>query len=100
MTGSREAFLAYADAREAAAQGVDPLTHYLTVGWKKGHDPSVQFDGAKYLAFYSDVAGAGMSVDSGNDWWYADFEAPMGEILVPGRTYTGATRHPLRTYRR
>lgn len=52
---------AYADARQAAAQGMDPLTHYLTVGWKKGHDPSLQFDGAKYLAFYADVAAANMS---------------------------------------
>ncbi|QBX56266.1 hypothetical protein EXE58_12830 [Nocardioides seonyuensis] len=37
---------------------------------------------------------AWMSVDHAGDWWTASFEAPSGKILLPGQTYTGATRYP------
>jgi hypothetical protein len=36
----------------------------------------------------------GISVNAFNgDWWYLDFEAPLGQGLVPG-TYLNATRYP------
>ena len=35
--------------------GLDPIEHYLTVGWKKGFNPSVEFDGNAYLEHYQDV---------------------------------------------
>ena len=37
---------------------------------------------------------ASMGVDHADDWWGATFEAPAGQILLPGHTYTGATRYP------
>ncbi len=37
---------------------------------------------------------ASMGADYGNDWWGATFQAPQGQILLPGKTYTGATRYP------
>lgn len=37
---------------------------------------------------------AWMSADHGDDWWDARFQAPTGQILLPGKTYTGATRWP------
>jgi hypothetical protein len=36
---------------------------------------------------------AWMGVDYADDWWDAQFRAPQGQILLPGRTYTGATRY-------
>ena len=35
------------------------LKHYLTIGWLEGKNPSVMFDGNKYLSVYPDVAKAG-----------------------------------------
>jgi hypothetical protein len=36
----------------------------------------------------------GFSIDAANgDWWYGDFAAPEGDILVPGETFT-ARRYP------
>ena len=37
---------------------------------------------------------ASMGADYGDDWWGARFQAPKGQILLPGKTYTGATRYP------
>ncbi len=37
---------------------------------------------------------ASFSVSSGDDWWFADFEASSGHLLLPGTTFTGATRYP------
>jgi hypothetical protein len=37
---------------------------------------------------------AWMSADHADDWWSASFKAPQGQILLPGHTYTGATRYP------
>ncbi len=33
----------------------DPVLHYLKIGWKKGYNPSENFDGQAYLDMYSDV---------------------------------------------
>ena len=38
--------LRYPDVRFA---DVDPLQHYLTIGWKEGRSPSAQFDIDAYL---------------------------------------------------
>ena len=40
---------------------VNPVEHYLTIGWLKGKNPSAEFDGNKYLAANEDVAKAGMN---------------------------------------
>jgi hypothetical protein len=34
------------------------------------------------------------SVTAGNDWYYADFEAAPGSLLLPGTTFDNATRYP------
>ncbi len=46
----------YPDVRES---GLDPIEHYLTIGWKKGYNPSIKFDGDEYIEDYQDVADAG-----------------------------------------
>lgn len=37
-----------------------PLTHYLTIGWKLGNDPSPLFSTKKYLSRYKDVRDSGI----------------------------------------
>jgi len=34
---------------DVAAAGVDPLRHYLSVGWREMRDPCAEFDGTYYL---------------------------------------------------
>jgi len=34
--------------------GIDPLLHYLTIGWKKGYNPSPEFDTRIYSEMYLD----------------------------------------------
>lgn len=46
-----------AAAREAE---VDPLTHYLEIGWREGRDPSPTFSTNGYLQANADAAGAGV----------------------------------------
>jgi serralysin len=43
-----------------AAAGVNPLAHYMQVGWQEGRDASAQFDTLGYLAANPDVAAAGL----------------------------------------
>ncbi len=38
---------------------VDPITHYLEIGWKKGNNPSRKFDGNEYLNRNKGVRDAG-----------------------------------------
>ncbi|HEX2560700.1 hypothetical protein, partial [Phenylobacterium sp.] len=45
----------YADI---AAAGLEPLTHYLTNGWREGRDPSPGFSTRHYLEAYPEVADA------------------------------------------
>lgn len=47
--------LAYPDV---AAAGVDPLTHFNTVGWQDGRMPNGLFDTAYYLFQFADIAAA------------------------------------------
>lgn len=37
------------------------LKHYLIFGWFNGQNPSAEFDGNKYLAFYPDIAQSGVN---------------------------------------
>lgn len=45
---------------DVAAAGVDPLRHYLSVGWREMRDPCAEFDGTYYLTRYPDVAALGV----------------------------------------
>ncbi|WP_170296048.1 glycoside hydrolase family 99-like domain-containing protein [Azospirillum brasilense] len=45
---------------DVAAAGIDPLTHYLDVGWREGRSPNPGFDPVWYLGEYGDVAAAGI----------------------------------------
>ena len=40
---------------------LDPLTHYLLIGWKEGLNPSEQFDNKYYLDKYDDVKNINMN---------------------------------------
>jgi glycosyltransferase involved in cell wall biosynthesis len=40
---------------------VDPLKHYLTIGWKEGRSPSAQFNGDIYLQNNPDVKSSGIN---------------------------------------
>ncbi len=44
----------YPDVRIA---DMDPLTHFMKVGWKEGRNPSEAFDTAYYLSANPDVRG-------------------------------------------
>ncbi len=41
---------------DVAATGVDPLEHYLTVGWREGRDPTARFSTRDYLRDFEDVS--------------------------------------------
>ncbi len=56
----QEAFYRHA-ARESLPADVDPLLHFLTVGWRLGLDPGPAFDVAFYLEANPDVASAGLN---------------------------------------
>lgn len=43
---------------DVKASGMDPFTHYMTLGWKLGYDPSVNFSTSAYLAQNPAVAAA------------------------------------------
>jgi hypothetical protein len=43
---------------DVAAAGEDPLTHFLTRGWRQQRNPNLDFDTAYYLSAYPDVAEA------------------------------------------
>lgn len=46
---------------DVADAGVDPYTHYMTIGWHEGRNPSSLFDTTWYLAHNPDVAAAGVN---------------------------------------
>lgn len=43
--------------RDVAAIGLDPLVHYLWLGWRLGRNPGPAFDASWYLGRYPDVRG-------------------------------------------
>jgi len=51
---------------DVAAAGADPLTHYLTQGWREGRDPSAAFDGRFYARRIA--LGAGTDVNPLLHW--------------------------------
>ena len=46
---------------DVRAAGVDPYTHYMTMGWKEGRDPSALFSTSFYLNQNPDVKAAGLN---------------------------------------
>ena len=46
--------------RDVAECGVDPMTHYLEIGWREGRDPSPKFSTNGYLQANADVVSAGV----------------------------------------
>jgi glycosyltransferase involved in cell wall biosynthesis len=46
---------------DVAAAGVDPLEHYMDMGWREQRDPGPRFNAARYLELRSDVAAAGVN---------------------------------------
>ncbi len=44
---------------DIAASGVDPLDHFLKLGWREGRNPSPDFCTSKYLKANRDVAEQG-----------------------------------------
>ena len=46
---------------DVAASGVDPLAHFLQIGWREGRDPTPWFSVADYLELSPDVAAAGLN---------------------------------------
>lgn len=44
---------------EVAASGVEPVRHYLDVGWREMRDPNPYFSTRWYLQTYPDVVGRG-----------------------------------------
>ncbi|CAN7560047.1 hypothetical protein LJR225_004108 [Phenylobacterium sp. LjRoot225] len=46
---------------DVVAKGVDPMEHFLTVGWREGRDPTPQFCVREYLQDNPDVAATGIN---------------------------------------
>jgi len=65
------------DVRDA---GIDPLTHFLSCGWKEKRDPSQEFSSDFYLLANPDVAAAGIN--------------PLVHYAASGRYEGRQTRHP------
>ena len=42
-------------------KNIDPIDHYLSIGWKEGCNPCLGFDGNAYLERYKDVKNVGMN---------------------------------------
>ena len=62
---------------DVAAAGVDPYTHFRTVGWKEGRDPNPYFDVKGYLATYTDVAAGGSNpLDHYNNFGWKEGRDP------------------------
>ena len=72
---------AYPDVREA---GIDPLEHYMTVGWREGRNPSPAFNTHFYLRANLDVVEADLNplehfVGTGQ----AEGRRPLPDVAVP-----------------
>lgn len=46
---------------DVQASGLDPLAHFLTIGWRENRNPSRTFDVRYYLATNPDIAAAGIN---------------------------------------
>jgi hypothetical protein len=47
--------------KDVRAAGIDPLEHYLQLGWKEGRDPCAGFSTNGYLAANPDVRASGIN---------------------------------------
>ncbi|WP_420396357.1 glycosyltransferase family 2 protein [Nioella sp.] len=45
---------------DVALSGLDPLDHFLKIGWGLGRSPGPEFDTRAYLAYFREVADSGM----------------------------------------
>lgn len=59
-----------------------------------GHDFDWSPENGAQLGIGGSETYAWASVDAGNDWYDAEFEAAPGGLLLPGTTYDNATRYP------
>ncbi|WP_076072700.1 glycosyltransferase [Sphingomonas montana] len=50
-----------AENPEVRISGVEPFTHYMTVGWLERRNPSPDFSTKFYLDLYTDIANSGMN---------------------------------------
>ncbi len=66
---------------DVAEDGVDPLDHFMTHGWREGRDPNADFSVEGYLATFPQVAASG--------------ENPLVHSLVNGRPRTVPPESPL-----
>jgi hypothetical protein len=99
---------------DVAERGLDPLTHYLTEGWREGRKPHPLFDPAWYLRKYPDVEASGQEplshylvegADEGRqpglyfdpDWFgkTSGASGSLADYLEGGWRKTGASPHPL-----
>src|SRR5665811_559874 len=69
--------LQYPDVRRA---DVNPLWHFVSVGWVEGRNPSSEFDTNYYLFTYPDVAKSGMN--------------PLLHFVLYGKSEGRFTRNP------
>lgn len=46
---------------DVAASGVDPLSHFMSAGWREGRNPNGQFDVTEYLRLNDDVKHSGIN---------------------------------------
>jgi hypothetical protein len=66
---------------DVAAAGVDPIRHYLDIGWNEHRDPSLLFSTRFYLDNYPDIVAAGVN--------------PYYHYLAAGRTEGRHGKHQL-----
>jgi glycosyltransferase involved in cell wall biosynthesis len=82
--------LQYPDIRRA---DVNPLWHFVSVGWKEGRKPSVKFDTTFYLESNPDVKPSG----SNPLVHYIEFGAKEGRLALPSERYIPPTSESSRT---
>lgn len=44
---------------DVGASALDPLTHYLRLGWRRGYNPSAHFDSAAYATAHPEAGADG-----------------------------------------
>lgn len=74
----------------------DLVNHYLTIGWLKGKNPSVEFDGNKYLAINEDVAKAGMNPLIHYEEYGINEARPYEAVTGMGEKIKYALTYPIR----
>jgi hypothetical protein len=62
---------------DVAAQGIDPLNHYMESGWREGRNPNARFSTTGYLLANPDVRAAGIN-PLVHFWEYGQTEGRSG----------------------